>query len=83
MEADAPEKVDNLESPDAPANPPEPRWPALVAVLAAGGLYSALPPYLAVGPQWLSQHRSAFITQHSAFPIISPYCPLGFRYSPR
>lgn len=32
---------------------PEPRWPALVAVLAAGGLYAALPGYLAVGPRWL------------------------------
>ena len=36
-----------------PANPPEPRWPALVAVLAAGGLYAALPGYLTVGPRWL------------------------------
>ncbi|HXE55973.1 MAG TPA: hypothetical protein VN541_23305 [Tepidisphaeraceae bacterium] len=32
---------------------PEPRWPALVAVLAVGGLYAALPASLAVGPRWL------------------------------
>jgi uncharacterized membrane protein len=30
----------------------EPRWPALVAVLAVGGLYLALPPGLTVGPRW-------------------------------
>src|SRR5947209_15884332 len=47
---DAPDIRDRA---SAPANRPEPRWPALVAVLAAGGLYAALPPYLAVGPQWL------------------------------
>jgi uncharacterized membrane protein len=33
--------------------PPEPRWPALVAVAAAGGLYSALHVDLIVGPRWL------------------------------
>jgi hypothetical protein len=32
---------------------PEPRWPALVAVVAVGGLYAALPDYLVVGPRWL------------------------------
>ncbi len=31
----------------------EPRWPALLAVLAIGGLYLALPRSLAVGPRWL------------------------------
>jgi len=29
---------------------PEPRWPAFIAILAVGGLYSALPRYLVVGP---------------------------------
>lgn len=29
------------------------RWPALIAALAAGGLYAALPDYLSVGPWWL------------------------------
>jgi hypothetical protein len=33
---------------------PEPRWQALVAVLAAGGLYAALPSYLSIGPRWLA-----------------------------
>jgi hypothetical protein len=32
---------------------PEPRWPALVAVLAVGGLYTALPDALTLGPRWI------------------------------
>src|SRR5438270_5175078 len=32
---------------------PEPRWPALIAILAVGGLYLALPANLTVGPRWL------------------------------
>ena len=32
---------------------PESRWPALVAVVAAGGLYAALPENLSAGPRWL------------------------------
>jgi hypothetical protein len=34
---------------------PEPRWPALLALLAVGGLYMALPRQIAVvpGPHWL------------------------------
>ena len=32
---------------------PEPRWQALVAALATGGLYLALPRGLTVGPRWL------------------------------
>jgi hypothetical protein len=32
---------------------PEPRWPVLVAFLAIGGLYWALPSGLTVGPDWL------------------------------
>jgi Protein of unknown function (DUF1345) len=32
---------------------PEPRWPALIAVIAVGGLYLALPAYLIVGPRWM------------------------------
>jgi uncharacterized membrane protein len=35
------------------ARVPEPRWPALVAVLAVGGLYLALHSDLVVGPRWL------------------------------
>ena len=31
----------------------EPMWPSLVALLAAAGLYAALPESLAVGPKWL------------------------------
>jgi len=31
---------------------PEPRWPAFVAMLAAGGVYFSLPERLSVGPGW-------------------------------
>lgn len=31
----------------------EPRWPAVVALLAVGGLYLAVPESLSVGPRWL------------------------------
>ena len=31
----------------------EPRWPALIAVLAVGGVFLALPPGLSIGPRWL------------------------------
>ena len=32
---------------------PEPRWPAVMALLAVGGLSFALPPELSIGPDWL------------------------------
>src|SRR5262245_32958831 len=32
---------------------PEPRWQALLAFLAVGGIYLALPQSLIVGPTWL------------------------------
>src|SRR5919108_6265057 len=31
----------------------EPRWPAFVAIVAVGGLYTALPDPLTLGPRWL------------------------------
>jgi len=31
---------------------PEPRWPALIAIMSVAGLYTALPPYLILGPRW-------------------------------
>jgi hypothetical protein len=31
----------------------EPRWPALIAVLAVGGIYTALPDALTLGPRWV------------------------------
>jgi uncharacterized membrane protein len=31
----------------------EPRWPAFIAVIAVGGLYTALPDALTFGPRWL------------------------------
>jgi uncharacterized membrane protein len=32
---------------------PQPRWPAIVAILAVGGLIMALPEVLTLGPRWL------------------------------
>ncbi len=32
---------------------PEPRWPAIVAILAVGAVYFALPAYLTVAPRWI------------------------------
>ena len=32
---------------------PEPRWQALIAIVALGGLYLALPGYLTIGPRWV------------------------------
>lgn len=41
--------------PDLPPriDKPEPRWQALLAFLAVGAIYLALPPQLVVGPIWL------------------------------
>ncbi|MEP7304033.1 MAG: hypothetical protein ABJA98_00815 [Acidobacteriota bacterium] len=41
--------------PDAPSGvrPPEPRWPALIAILGVGGLYLSLHTDLVIGPRWL------------------------------
>ena len=49
----------------------EPRWPVLLAMLVAGGLYSALPVELAVGQRWLllaivaTLGLPGFISHHS------------------
>src|SRR5437868_162149 len=32
---------------------PEPRWQALLALVAIGGIYLALPPWFTIGPTWL------------------------------
>lgn len=49
--------MSEAESNKKPAHPvvdkPEPRWQALVALLAVGGIYLALPRSLIVGPTWL------------------------------
>ena len=34
-------------------DPPEPRWPATIAICAVGVLYFALPASVSVGPSWL------------------------------
>lgn len=35
------------------SNEPEPRWQALIAIIAVAGLYLALPESLTLGPTWL------------------------------
>jgi hypothetical protein len=37
----------------SPPSNPEPRWPAIITVLADGGFYMALPASLTFGPRWL------------------------------
>jgi hypothetical protein len=44
--------LNRLEGPPQ-SDDPEPRWPALIAVMAVGGLYLALPASLTFGPRWL------------------------------
>jgi hypothetical protein len=39
--------------PAKPTKRPEPRWPAMIALLAIGGLRFALPEALSWGPDWL------------------------------
>jgi hypothetical protein len=43
----------NVIHPDQRTNAPEPRWPVVVALLATGALYLAMPQALSVGPRWL------------------------------
>jgi hypothetical protein len=44
--------VDRVMGPVTPRDP-EPRWPAIMALLAVGGLRLALPESLSAGPKWL------------------------------
>jgi len=39
--------------PNRPVRPPEPRWPAFVALLSVGAMNLALPSSLSPGPDWL------------------------------
>jgi hypothetical protein len=41
------------QAPAKAKTPPQPAWPAALAVLAVGGLYLALPEPLTFGPSWL------------------------------
>jgi hypothetical protein len=47
--------LETLRRAEDPAEEPdrEPRWPAFIAILAAVGLYTALPEALTMGPRWL------------------------------
>jgi hypothetical protein len=47
----------------------EPRWPAFVAMLAAAGVYLALPEPLSLGPSWLLLAIIAFLL----IPIVVSY----------
>src|SRR4051794_35930060 len=58
-------------------NPPEPRWLVVVAMLAAGGLYFALPEPLSLGPSWLllvivsALLVPAVLTSHQRLPAVN------------
>jgi hypothetical protein len=45
----------------------EPRWPALVALFAVGGLYYAMPSSLTLGPDWLVLVLVAILITPAAF----------------
>lgn len=64
----------------------EPRWPAVIAVLAVGGIYVAIPDYLSLGPRWLllvvmivltipilAMHRAGLATQARWLGIFSNF----------
>jgi hypothetical protein len=48
-------QVNTSSEADAVSQPrePEPRWPAVLAILATGGLYFVIPPALRFGQEWL------------------------------
>src|SRR5882757_8469520 len=56
-----------------PAAEPEPRWPAVIAVMAVALLYLALPASMSVGPSWLataivlSLAAGTVITHHQGY----------------
>ena len=49
----APETKASLVSYPPSSDTPQPRWMVIIAILAVGGLYTALPQSLSVGPRWL------------------------------
>jgi len=49
---DSPKPLNLSEKPSAQSEQ-EPRWPAAIGALAAGGLYTALPDALTMGPRWI------------------------------
>jgi uncharacterized membrane protein len=49
---DSPETLTRMQSADD-LYEPEPRWPAFVAIIAVGGLYTGLPDALTMGPRWV------------------------------
>jgi uncharacterized membrane protein len=52
MKWNRPETLGRAKEP-AQQHDAEPRWPAIIAILAVGGLYTALPDALTFGPRWL------------------------------
>ncbi|HEY2103960.1 MAG TPA: hypothetical protein VGH08_12005, partial [Chthoniobacterales bacterium] len=42
-----------MESKAGRVDKPEPRWQAILALVAVGGIYMALPSALVIGPTWL------------------------------
>src|SRR5262245_40475900 len=52
MKWNCPETLSRTKEPAQPHDS-EPRWPAVIAILAVGGLYTALPDALTFCPRWL------------------------------
>ena len=52
---------------------PESRWPALIAVVAAAGLYAALPASLAIGPRWLLGALAALLALTTVITHVQGY----------
>jgi hypothetical protein len=50
-----------MAEPHARVDKPEPRWQALLAMAAVGGVYLALPRELVIGPTWLMPTVIAFL----------------------
>lgn len=57
----------------APTREEEPRWPALIALLGAGGLFYALPDALNFGPDWLVVVLAALFAIPGV--ILRRHCP--------
>src|SRR5207248_10800792 len=45
----------DVTTPAEQVDKPEPRWQALLALVAIGGIYLALPPWFTIGPTWLQR----------------------------
>src|SRR5256885_14997914 len=52
---------------------PEPRWPALIAIIAVGGLYMPLPSQLTIGPRWFFPGAVGALTAATVVSHVGKY----------